>query len=153
MSNIDDIKELVIDSLKSTNYTLYSLSLQNEKDGLFLHITVDRDDPISLDDIVEVSNLINNKLDSSNLLDIKYTLDISSLGAEKPIDMSHFEKYIGKYISIHLVNAIKGFNYLEATLNDVKEGLINVSYMEKTRKISLDIDISNIDKARLAIKL
>lgn len=153
MSNIDDIKELVIDSLKSTNYTLYSLSLQNEKDGLFLHITVDRDDPISLDDIVEVSNLINNKLDSSNLLDIKYTLDISSLGAEKPIDMSHFEKYIGKYISIHLVNAIKGFNYLEATLNDVKEGLISVSYMEKTRKISLDIDISNIDKARLAIKL
>lgn len=153
MSNIDDIKELVIDSLKSTNYTLYSLSLQNEKDGLFLHITVDRDDPISLDDIVEVSNLINNKLDSSNLLDIKYTLDISSLGAEKPIDMSHFEQYIGKYISIHLVNSIKGFNYLEATLNDVKEGLINVSYMEKTRKISLDIDISNIDKARLAIKL
>ncbi|MEG0034283.1 MAG: hypothetical protein RR578_00225 [Bacilli bacterium] len=153
MADINKIEELLTTKLSEIEYTLYSMKLQNEKDGMYLHIIVDRDEPISLSDIVLVSNLINEVLDSSKLLDIKYTLDISSLGAEKPIEIKSISKYVGKYINIHLLDAYNGMNYIEGTLEAVENDTLTISFMNKTRKVNLDIALGNIDKAHLAVKL
>ncbi|MEG1222157.1 MAG: hypothetical protein RSD40_03875 [Bacilli bacterium] len=153
MADINKIEELLTTKLSEIEYRLYSMKLQNEKDGMYLHIIVDRDEPISLSDIVLVSNLINEVLDNSALLDIKYTLDISSLGAEKPIEIKSISKYIGKYINIHLLDAYKGINCIEGTLEAVENDKLTISFMNKTRKVNLDIALSNIDKAHLAVKL
>ena len=91
MKEIDDVKEALEPTLEKEGYTLADVSLSKDKDGLTLHVFIDRDSPISLDDIVAISNIINPILDESDPIKSPYTLDISSLGAEKPLSLDKLE--------------------------------------------------------------
>ena len=102
--------------------------------------------------IVNVTNALNSYLDELNPFEKAYTLDISSLGAEKPIKMEKIGHYVGKYIHVHLFNPIKGENIYEGDLTSVNEDSIILTYKNKTRSISVEINKANISKLRLAIK-
>ena len=78
MDEIRKVKDALTEPLLEMGYTLYNVKLQKGKNGLTLEIVVDRDDPISLDDIVKVSDLINPILDEYDLIKDEYILDISS---------------------------------------------------------------------------
>ena len=117
-----------------------------------LEIVIDRDEPISMDDITSVSQVISELLDEHDFTEKAYTLDISSLGAEKPIAIDKLEKYVGKYVNLHLSNAYKGLNTIEGDLDSVDGDEVHISYKDKTRLIKVTINKKDIDKARLAIK-
>ena len=122
------------------------------KGDLFLQIVVDRFDPISLDDIVAISNEISPILDENDPIKDNYFLDVTSLGAEKPIKLEHLDKYINKYVNLHVINPIKGENYLEGNIDSVNDDTLILSYKIKTRLVRVEIPRKDIDKARLAIK-
>ena len=113
---------------------------------------MDKDQEIDMDMIVEVTNALNSYLDELNPFEKAYTLDISSLGAEKPIKIEKLGNYVGKYIHVHLINPIKGENIYEGDLTSVNEDSIVLTYKNKTRSISVEINKANISKLRLAIK-
>ena len=119
MIDINLIKEGIEKKLAEISYTLYSIKSYNNKGGSVLEIIVDRDENIDLDDIVEVSNYLSPYLDEIITDDNPYTLDVSSLGAEKPIDLLKLDKYVGKYVNLHLSHPYKGENILEG---DLKQG-------------------------------
>ena len=152
MESIEKIKECLSEALSKEGYDLYEANLARDKDGLKLSIVVDRREPVSLDDIVKVSSLINPILDSLDPFDGPYTLDVSSLGAEKPLKTEKLGDYVGSYVNIHLSKPYKGSNTLEGTIEAVVQGNLTLSYFEKARKVKAEIAIANIDKARLAIK-
>lgn len=152
MIDINLIKEGIEKKLAEISYTLYSIKSYNNKGGSVLEIVVDRDENIDLDDIVEVSNYLSPYLDEIITDDNPYTLDVSSLGAEKPIDLLKLDKYVGKYVNLHLSHPYKGENILEGDLKEVDENSITLSYKVKTRVIDAKIERKDIDKARLAIK-
>ena len=79
-------------------------------------------------------------------------LDISSLGAEKPIKVERLKDYVGKYVNIHLHNPLNGENILEGTLKRVDDTNLILEYRIKTRVKEAQIELKNIYKARLAIK-
>jgi ribosome maturation factor RimP len=149
---INVIKELVEKPLSKEGYDLAEVSLSHDKDGLTLHILVDRDDPISLDDIVKVSNLLNPLLDEKDPIPEAYTLDISSLGAEKAIPPGRLERYLGRYVAIHLSRPYKGANSLEGDLVGVSGGIVSLRLKIKSASKTVEIPLSDIDKAHLAIK-
>ena len=142
------LKGLIETKLNTLGYDLYSLSFANET----LSIVVDRSKEIDMDAIVEVTNALNSYLDELNPFEKAYTLDISSLGAEKPLKIEKLDAYVNKYVNVHLVNPIKGENIYEGDLIDVNEDSIQIQYRNKTRSIVLEIAKSNIYKIRLAIK-
>ena len=142
------LKGLIETKLNQLGYDLYSLSFANET----LSIVVDRSKEIDMDAIVEVTNSLNSYLDELNPFEKAYTLDISSLGAEKPLKVEKLESYVGKYVNVHLVNPIKGENIYEGDLVSVSQDNIQIQYKNKTRSIILEIAKSNIYKIRLAIK-
>ena len=102
--------------------------------------------------IVEVTNELNAYLDEINPFEKPYTLDLSSLGAEKPLKVERLSAYVGKYVNVHLTNPIKGENIYEGDLKEVDDDKIIITYRQKTRSIDLEILKSNIYKIRLAIK-
>ena len=150
--NETQIKQLIEPTINKLGYSLESISLKREKGDLFLQIVVDRFDPISLDDIVAISNEISPILDENDPIKDNYFLDVTSLGAEKPIKLEHLDKYINKYVNLHVINPIKGENYLEGNIDSVNDDTLILSYKIKTRLVRVEIPSKNIYKARLAIK-
>lgn len=152
MDEIRKVKDALTEPLLKVGYTLYSVKLQKGKNGLTLEIVVDRDDPISLDDIVKVSDLINPILDEKDPIEGPYTLDVSSLGSEKPIALEKLEKYVDRYIHLHLSHPYSGLNDLEGKLLAVLPDTIELEIREKSRKKAITIARATIDNARLAIE-
>ena len=150
--NETQIKQLIEPTINKLGYSLESISLKREKGDLFLQIVVDRFDPISLDDIVAISNEISPILDENDPIKDNYFLDVTSLGAEKPIKLEHLDKYINKYVNLHVINPIKGENYLEGNIDSVNDDTLILSYKIKTKLVRVEIPRKDIDKARLAIK-
>ena len=149
---INHLTKLVEEKLKEIGYQLISLSLKREQGENILSVVVDRVAPIDMDAIVEVSHFLNSYFDEIDPFDNPYTLDISSLGAEKPLKVEELGLYVNRFVHIHLINPIEGENIYEGNLDEVLEDSIKLSYKIKTRTKVVDIKKANISKARLAIK-
>lgn len=152
MIDVSLIKPEISKRLEELNYSLYSIKSFNDKGGTILEIVVDRDESIDLDDIVKVSNELSTLLDEIIKDDNPYTLDVSSLGAEKPIALEKLDKYVGKYVNLHLSNPYKGENILEGDLSSCNDSEVEITYKIKTRSVKVVIKRKDIDRARLAIK-
>lgn len=150
--NIELIKSSLEEKLSSLGYKLYSLSLKREKGNNVLSIVVDRVKPINMDDIVDLTGKISSYLDEIDISNDSYILDISSLGAEKPLEINELSQYIDSYINIHLINPINGENIYEGYIREVNEKELIIETRKKTRVIKLVILLDNIYKIRLAIK-
>ena len=147
-----DLEKLVAKKLEEIGYELVSLSTRYEQGEKIVSVVVDRVEPIDMSAIVEVSHSLNEYFDELNPFEDSYTLDISSLGAEKPLKIEQLDKYVNSYVHVHLINPIQGENILEGTLVSLDDSQITLEYKVKTRIKTVDITKSNISKIRLAIK-
>ena len=138
--------------IRELGYEMISLSSRKEKGDLILSIVVDRVEPIDMNAIVDLSNALSTYLDEIDESKEAYLLDISSLGAEKPLKVENLKDYVGRYINVHVTNALEGQNIFEGELKEVTDDSIKVSYKVKTRVKEVVILQSNIYKIRLAIK-
>lgn len=145
-------KEALEKKINELGYDLISINRKIEKGDVVISIVVDRVDPIDMDSIVSLSNELSSYIDSIDESNEKYFLDISSLGAEKPLKIESLKNYVGRYVNVHIVNPIEGENIFEGDLLEVNEDSITLSYRIKTRVKQVVILLSNIYKIRLAIK-
>lgn len=152
MSLEDNVLNLIEKPIKDMGYTKVYVNYLRESGTNYLRVTIDKNDIISLEDIVKVNDVISPILDEADLIQSNYVLDVTSLGAEKPIEINELDQYKGKYVHIHLSHPYKGENILEGDLESVSNDTIVLAYKEKTRLIKAEISRKDIDKARLAIK-
>ncbi|MDY2728161.1 MAG: hypothetical protein SOV26_04065 [Candidatus Onthovivens sp.] len=152
MEQLNDVKIAVQKLLNSEGFELFSFKLDKKNKSLTLSIVVDREQDISMDDIVQISEKVSDLLDKHDFCEGAYTLDLSSLGAEKPIKIEKINNYVGRYIFIHIVNPIDGYNSFEGTLVDCDDDSISLEIRIKTRKKIIKILKNNIDLCRFAIK-
>ena len=147
------VKNLIEKPLKALGYTEVDVKFVREFGTNYLRVMVDKDDEaIDLEQIMKVNDIVSPILDEADLIKTNYVLDVTTFGAEKQIEVAKLEKYVGKYINIHLSHPYKGLNTIEGTLESVDNDFIVISYKEKTRLIKCEIVRNTIDKARLAIK-
>ena len=146
------LSELVSSKLASINYDLVSLNVSRNGGSLQVSIVVDRVAPINMDDIVEVTNVLSTYFDEIDPFETAYNLDISSLGAEKPLKVEELDKYVNSYVNVHVNNPIDGENIFEGTLKEVNDNSILITKRIKTRSKDVEVSKTNILKIRLAIK-
>ena len=150
--DLNKIKNLLEKKIEELGFEPISINRKVEKGDVFLSIVIDRVAPIDMDTIVKVSGDLSNYLDEIDDSEEKYFLDVSSLGAEKPLKVENLKDYVGRFIHVHVSNAINGLNIFEGDLVEVNEDSITLTYREKTRVKTVVILQSNIYKIRLAIK-
>ena len=146
------LKPQIESKVKELGYDLVSFSTRKEKGDLVLSIVIDKVEPIDMNEIVSISEKLSTYLDEIDTSETPYLLDISSLGAEKPLKIEALKNYVGRYVNVHVNNAINGENIFEGDLIEVNDDSITVSYKIKTRVLKVVILLSNIYKIRLAIK-
>lgn len=150
--DISSIKGLIENKVNELGYELNSITTSKMKGDLILSIVVDRAEPIDMDAICKVSEALSNYLDTIDSINEPYMLDVSSLGAEKPIALDKLRLYVGQYVNIHLSHPYQGENILEGTISDCDDEKLVLSYKIKTREHKAELLLKNIDKARLAVK-
>jgi ribosome maturation factor RimP len=97
---IPSIKELLEPTLRHMGYELYSIE-QSGQSGRTLRISIDRSEPIRIEDCERVSRVAGPLLDHSNLIDGRYDLEVSSPGAERPLRAHHdYQRFNGKRVNI-----------------------------------------------------
>ena len=150
--DLKTLSPMIETKINELGYELVSLSSKKEKGDVVVSIVVDKVDPIDMNEIVSLSEKISSYLDEIDSRDTPYLLDISSLGAEKPLKVSSLKDYVGRYVNVHVTNAVNGENIFEGELKEVTPESITVEYRIKTRVNKVVILLSNIYKIRLAIK-
>ena len=150
--DLNKIKNLLEKKIEELGFEPISINRKVEKGYVFISIVIDRVAPIDMDTIVKVSGDLSSYLDEIDDSEEKYFLDVSSLGAEKPLKVENLKDYVGRFIHVHVNNAINGLNIFEGDLVEVNEDSITLTYREKTRVKTVVILLSNIYKIRLAIK-
>ena len=148
----EDIRHLLEQPLLEKGFTLFDVKLYKGSEGLTLGLTLDSEKPLSLDDIILASNIINPLLDEKDLIKESYTLDVSSVGIEKPLDLSHLEKYVDRYVELHLSHPYKGENYLTGTIKEVKDDMLTIEVKVKSKKQKITIPVNTIDRGKITIE-
>jgi len=151
--NSVDLKINLESILKNLGYDLYSLSYKKEHGEYRLEVIIDRVEPIDLNQISLVSEKLSAYLDEVDPFKEPYTLDVCSLGVEKPVKKENLHLYQGKYVNVHLINPVMGENIIEGELSEVTNEKIVISVRIKTRIKKYETTLENVSKARLAIKL
>ena len=83
--NIEEsVLNLIEKPLMALGYEKVEVKYVKEFGTFYLHVFLDKDDVIDLDDIVKANDLISPILDGADLIDNEYVLDVTSFGAEKP---------------------------------------------------------------------
>ncbi|TMC38617.1 MAG: ribosome maturation factor RimP [Chloroflexi bacterium] len=97
---IPSIKELLEPTLNHMGYELYALD-QSGHSGRTLRISIDHNEPITIEDCERVSRVAGPLLDHSRLIEGPYDLEVSSPGAERPLRTHHdYERFHGKRVNV-----------------------------------------------------
>ncbi len=150
--DLSKVSNLLEPLLNEMGYSLYSIKQKREDGQVVLEVIIDRVQSINMEDIVDVTNKINEVLDEADPIEETYTLDVSSLGAEKPLKIEDLNNYLGSYVHVKLINPIEGENILEGEIENVDDKSLSLTYKIKTRTKRVSIDLTNIKSIRLAIK-
>ena len=78
MSLEEKVKELLTSDLEKIGIRIDNVEYLKEGSNMILRVVIDRDEVIDIDKCVEATNIINPLLDSSNLIDDSYILDVTT---------------------------------------------------------------------------
>src|SRR5215472_17231345 len=97
---IPSIRALIEPTVKHMGYELYAVE-QSGQSGRTLRVSIDRTEPITIDDCERVSKVVGPLLDRSTLIPRAYDLEVSSPGAERPLrEKGDYERFNGKRVNV-----------------------------------------------------
>lgn len=140
------LEELLESTLKGMGYEL--VEVEQLAHNKLLRIFVDKEGGISIDDCVTISNHLSRLFAVEN---IDYgRLEVSSPGLDRPLRKeADFLRFIGETAKLKLRIPIQGQRNFTGVLREVNNGIIKLEVEGKL----LDLELSNVGKARLVPKL
>ncbi|MCC6697718.1 MAG: ribosome maturation factor RimP [Candidatus Hydrogenedentes bacterium] len=113
-----------------------------------LRLFLDKEGGITLDDCAAVSQVLNPVLDSINLIDGAYTLEVSSPGFDRPVRKPEdFDRFAGERIKIRTHLPVEGRKKFTGTLTGIAGDLVSVDCDGTVYSICIDnIQRANLDR-------
>lgn len=146
---IKNVKEMLQDIVLENDVSLFDVEYVKEGKNYYLRVFIEKDDGISIDDCTNVSRALEKKLDEKDLIQTAYTLEVSSVGIDRPLRTDEdYSKYAGKIIDIKLYKSKSG----EKTFQGELKGLIDGKIIIITEKgEELLFEKSEVATAKLAV--
>jgi len=144
--NLEKMKEKIIPILDRYNLKIYSIRKKREFGENIVEILIDVE--VMDIDLLEKIHIEYIDLLTDDELDPNYYLELSSVGAERPIkEKNEVINYIGKYVYLQSVK-FKGYGTLLSYENDT----LTIEVNDKGRFKKINILFDEAKKLRTAIK-
>ena len=142
--NLENLKTTLSDFLETIGYELYDVEYKKKTKNSILTIFIDKEEGITLDDCVSVTEQINPLIDELDPIKEEYFLEVSSPGAEKELRnekaiLSNLTKFV------HLETDVEK---LEGYLESYEDGVITIKVGKNIKKYNY----KDVSLLRLAIK-
>ena len=149
MSRIDpELHERLVTLIGSMGYEFVGAEQLPQGRQMLFRIYIDGPTGVTVDDCSKVSHQISAMLDVDDPFHVRYTLEVSSPGIDRPLfELGHYRKYIGKQIKLKLRLPIEGRRQYKGILQQVDGD--DICLMVSDTEQSLKIAFSNIEKANL----
>ena len=113
MSKKEDIEkrteELLAPILDDAGFDLWDVGYVREGQEMYLRVFIDKPGGIMIDDCVDVSRKLSDKLDEEDLIEDAYTLEVSSPGlGRKLVKDREFTRSIGRDVDIKFYRPVDG---------------------------------------------
>lgn len=149
------LETLISPLLEEAQVTLVELKWLNDQKTRILQIAIMHPDgSMDLETCSAVSEKISALLDTTELSETEYYLDVCSPGAERQLktrdDIVHA---IGSSVHLTLIHPIEKSLEHEGTLLDYDGVSGHLETIQKTRKKVVEFTADNLLKIRLAVKL
>jgi len=143
--NLDNIKEKLIDYLKTKDLKVFEISYHKSDETLSILL----DEDLKMDDIEKISNEISTYLDQfENEFAENYILDVSTVGAERPI--RNEEELIVAIVKYIYVKTKESEYY--GTLKTYADNIMQLEVKNKTRVENVSVEYNKTKVVRYAVK-
>jgi len=148
---VERIKDLIDPVIDREGLELVDIELKREAIGLVLRILVDtKEGGISLDEVAKASQSIGKVLDEADVIEQKYTLEVSSPGIERPLTRpEHFKRFVGSNVLVKTEKPVGNRRKFKGELIEASD----TSFVVKTDDERYEIPYENVVKANLQVKL
>lgn len=147
---IESIRELLAPTLEHMGFEIYALQ-QAGSQGNTLRVAIDKASGfISIEDCERVTKVIGPLLDQADLIAERYTLEVSSPGAERPLrNRAEYDRFLGKKVNVRYRSGPAEM-VVEGALTSVSDTGIGV----RTRSLEVvQIDWDDVIASRLSVSL
>lgn len=152
----DQMQEIVQPIIEDLGFILFDIEFVKEGKSWFLRIYVDKPGGgIAIEDCVTVSEHISEAVDQleTDPIPQAYYLEVSSPGAERPLkNDDDVQAAIGEWVFLSFYQAIDGQKNIQGRLLSVSDDAYEVETKDKTRKVAVTVERSNVSLIRLAIE-
>ena len=103
MKNLNDITPIIEEKLRFTGLFLHDIRFIGAGKRGIVRVFIDKPGGVTIDDCEKASNAISMILDVENFSDHPYTLEVSSPGADRPLQSKKdFKMVIGHFLRIEI---------------------------------------------------
>ena len=149
MEITDRVREIAEVYLKDHDIEIIDMVFRREGSGLVLRIVADTSQGITVSECASLNNFLSEALDREDVIQDRYTLEVSSPGLDRPIKTDRdFERSMGKALEFTTFEAIDGRKAHEGVL----VGMDKDNLVIERQGISAVIPRSKIALARLKVE-
>lgn len=118
------VEEIVQPILDNIGFELIERELVQDSGRLILRLyinKIDKDGKVTIDDCARVSHEVEDVIEVSEVIDARYSLEVSSPGINRPIRRrKDFEKYLGSTIKLKTLTPIDGRSNYKGVLESIQ---------------------------------
>lgn len=113
--------------LREQGYELVELELGQQGGRRAFRVFIDRERGITLDDCQTVSQLLSPLLDTTDLVDGSYVLEVSSPGFDRPLRKpGDFDRFAGERVRLKTTLPVEGRKQFKGVLRGYKDGSVAI---------------------------
>ncbi len=129
------VREIVAPTAEEQGLRLWDVEYVKEGADMYLRITIDRDEGITIDDCERFHRAIDPILDEADPIEGPYILEVSSPGVERTLTRpEHFEAMRGEEVEVRLFAAMDGKKSFTGTLGGYSDGAFEVDCGDAVRR-------------------
>ena len=143
-----EITKLIEPIISSMGYEMWGLNITNQSNSLKFTLYIDSNSGINIADCEKVSNQVTHLLDTEEIFDANYVLEVSSPGLNRVlITKDHFSKYINNNVKVKLKWLVNNRKNIKGIIKNVTNDHVVINDNKEIFEIKYD----SIDSARLNI--
>lgn len=129
-------------------YFLIAIQFRGQKSQKIIEVFIDGEKNLTVDDCAKISRGINEQIETENLIESSYRLDVSSPGVDRPLKhLPQYKKHIGRKFEVIYKYDSNTEKKLTAKLQSIESDVL--IFTNKNEEIN--IPFSNIIKAQVLI--